>query len=297
VADLLINLKAASIPTAALIRSVVEHQSPGTVRVLVADQISGAVRAALNDAGIGWLDRRGHLRLVGAGVYIDADVAPLPRTNVSSSAREPINGRSGLAAAAALLIRPDDPPGVSELARVAGLNPSSVSRAMVALARAHLAERRGRGHYRALVPELFWALADAWPRDRVTVRLSSSPLNEQRMAVGRDLAEPGWAVAGVRGAVAWGAPLVATGDYPLEIYVPDEETLRRASALSDGNADFEAALSVDPVGVITRTRYAVASLPWPAAHPLFCALDLTASSRDREALEQWTPPQEFTRVW
>jgi hypothetical protein len=294
---LALELKATALPTDSVVRGMIERRPQGPGQVLVADQISAAVRAALNEAGIAWFDRRGHLRLVGQGIYIDADVSPRLRSGASSSTSEPINGRSGLAAAAALLVRPDDPPGVTEVARIAGLNPSSITRAFHALVRAHLAERRGRGSYRALVPELFWALADVWPRDRVTIPWSRALEDDPRLGMGRDPAEPGWAAAGVRGAVAWGAPLTATGDYPLEFYVPDEEIVRRASALAYPDADVEAALTVDPIGLVTRTRRHVPSLSWPAAHPLFCALDLAASSRDREALEQWTPPPEFTRVW
>lgn len=85
---------------------------------------------ALNDSAVSWLDRRGHLRLTGDGLYIDADVPPISRkTPERRITRDPITGRSGLAAAA-LLLRPHDPMGVSEIARAAGLNPSSITRAM-----------------------------------------------------------------------------------------------------------------------------------------------------------------------
>jgi hypothetical protein len=47
---------------------------------------------------------------------------------------------------------------------------------------------------------------------------------------------------------------------------------------------------------ITKS-FGAPSLAWPLAHPLFCALDLTAASLDREALEQCTPPEAFARVW
>lgn len=33
----------------------------------------------LNDAGIGWLDRRGHLRLVTDSLFIDTDIVPASR--------------------------------------------------------------------------------------------------------------------------------------------------------------------------------------------------------------------------
>jgi hypothetical protein len=187
--------------------------------------------------------------------------------------------------------------GVSEIARAAGLNPSSITRAMASLVRAHLAEHRARGRYRPLVPELFWALADVWPRDHLTVHLPSRSEADDRLGIGRDLVGAGWAAAGVRGAVTWGAPLVVTADSPIQFYVPDEQVVRKAAALDAAANGVEAVVSTDPVGLITGRRYALRFFEWPLAHPLFCALDLTASSRDREALEQWTPPEGFTRVW
>ena len=42
--------------------------------MVVADQVSEGARAVLRQAGIGWLDRRGHLRLSAPGVLIDTDL-------------------------------------------------------------------------------------------------------------------------------------------------------------------------------------------------------------------------------
>lgn len=297
--ELALEVSAASIPTADHVRALAARIPRDAIPVLVADQISSAIRSVLNETGIGWLDRRGHLRLTGGGIYVDADVPRLSRNAPKQGIeRDPIKGRSGLAAAAALLLRPDDPMGVSEIARAAGLNPSSITRAMTSLAGAGVAERRGRGLYRALVPELFWALADVWPREHVTIRWATPPEHDERLRPqDADLALPGWAVAGVSGAVAWGAPLVATADFPVHLYAPDERLVREAKVLNEGGAGNEAMLSVDPIGLITRDRYRTGSLAWPIAHPLFCALDLTVSSRDREALEQWAPHDGFARVW
>jgi hypothetical protein len=148
------------------------------------------------------------------------------------------------------------------------------------------------------VPELFWALADVWPRDHVKIRWAVPPEQDDRIDFwGPDLARPGWAEAGVQGAVAWGAPLVATADFPLHLYAPDEQLIRKVRLMHDGGHGTEAILSVDPVGLMTRERYKARPLALPVVHPLFCAIALTQSSRDREALEQWTPPGEFTRVW
>lgn len=299
-----VQVETASLPSTDWVRGL---RPASDLTVVVADQIPVGVREKLNERGIGWLDRRGHMRIVHGGMFIDADVPPAPRSTGTGSSRLPITGRSGLAAAAALLMRPDDPMGVSEIARRASLNASSVSRAMTALSDAQLAEQIGRGRYRPLVPELFWALADVWPSDRVSLELRTKDLADRRLRSGLDdLDERGWAAGGERGAVAWGAPLVLTGDYPTLLYVPDEDSIRVARALA-GPADAASRTGsrsrstiearVDPTGLATVDRYPAKRGGVPLAHPLFCALDLTAASRDREALEQWNPPEGFTRVW
>ena len=298
--ELVLEVKATAIPSTDLLQALGARVAGGAKVVVVADQVSSGVRDALNQAGVGWLDRRGHLRITGDGLYIDAEVPPCSRgARPRTIERDPIKGRSGLAAAAALLLRPDDPIGVSEIGRSAGLNPSSITRAMASLAGGQLAERRGRGRYRALVPELFWALADAWPRDRTTVRWAMHPETSPD-GLAHPAFDPGdssWVAAGVRAAVEWGAPLVATADYPIELYVPDALVIRRIAARHQGGTGSEVSLAVDPNGLVIANSFARPSFAWPLAHPLFCALDLTVASRDREALEQWTPPEEFARVW
>lgn len=302
-ARLRVRVETASLPSTDWVRGL--HLT-SDLTIVVADQIPNGVRQELNERGIGWLDRRGHLRIVRGGVFIDTDVPSTPRSMRAGAGRPAISGRSGLAAAAALLMRPDAPMGVSKIARQAGLNASSVSRAMTALADAQLAEQIGRGRYHPLVPDLFWALADVWPDDHVSLELRTKALSDQRLRAGLDdLDERGWATGGERGAVAWGAPLVLTGDYPTLLYVPDDESIRVTRALA-GPADQSSRVGtrsrsievrVDPTGLATVDRHPAKRGGVPLAHPLFCALDLTATSRDREALEQWNPPEGFTRVW
>ena len=161
----------------------------------------------------------------------------------------------------------------------------------------HLADRAGRGRYQPLVPELFWVLADAWPRETVAVRWRGPIGKSDPLGLLRHDRESGCALAGVRGAVAWGAPLVATADYPLHVYVPSVELIRQIQLVNEAGQGVEVQLSVDPVGYLTTKRFLDIDRHWWAAHPLFCALDLTAASRDREALDAWNPPAGFTRVW
>jgi hypothetical protein len=297
-ASVRVEVKGMALASAERVRELSRRTRAGVSIVVVADQIPAAIREQLNGAGIGWFDRRGHLRLVADGVFIDADVAPQTRrAEKGGDTLRPINGRSGLAAAAALLLRPDDPLRVSEVARIAGLNPSSITRALTSIVDAHLAERRGRGEYRPLTPELFWALADVWPRESVTIRWDGPPDVTELLSAHPDVSQPGWAEAVLRGAIAWGAPLVATADYPRHWYVPTEREIRRLAVLHENGAGDAWQLSTDPIGLVAATRPGLLPADWFVAHPLFCALDLTASARDREALEEWTPPDGFTRVW
>jgi len=297
-----VEITAASV-LSSLPKAKVGHRKPGTFLLVVADQIAASLRPLLNDAGIGWLDRRGHLRLVAGNVFIDADVTPASRFDPDRPSRTAISGRSGLCAAIGLLMRPDDPLPLTTMAGKGGLVVSSVSRAMSALAEAQLAERVGRGRYRPLTPELFWALADVWPGARTSIRLSAAGVNDPRLGANiDDLDDAGWAMAGERGAVAWGAPLVLTGDYPTLLYVPDDESLRRAKLIGGTDASSNKGrpsieLAVDPVGLLTHDRFPAKKSRAPLAHPVACALDLAATSRGSEALDQWEPPEGFVRVW
>lgn len=96
--QVLLEVKAAAIPTAQQVRQLAELPSRAVIRVLVTDQIPVSMRDDLNDVEIGWLDRRGHLRLVGTGLYIDTDVPPRPLMAPNRGvARDAIRGRSGRA--------------------------------------------------------------------------------------------------------------------------------------------------------------------------------------------------------
>lgn len=298
-----IQVTAASVLSGAMPTFKTGHRRLGTFHVVVADQVPAALRPALNDAGIGWLDRRGHLRLVANNIFIDADITPARRLDPDRPSTTPISGRSGLCAATGLLMQPDGPMTITAMAEFAGLDVSSVSRAMSALADAQLAERVGRGRYRPLTPELFWALSDVWPTPRTPVRLSPTELYDPGLGANiDDLNRPGWVMAGERGAVAWGAPLVLTGDYPTLLYVPDDESLRRAKFIGgadepkSGDPRPSIELAIDPAGLLTHDRHP-AGAGVPLAHPVACALELAATSRGREALDQWDPPRGFVRVW
>ena len=290
-------VRVAALPSVACVDELAAFVHEGRLAVLVADQISAGLRAELNRVGVGWLDRRGHLKLTAPGMVVDSDVAPdrrEPRT--TSAAEAPVTGRSGMAAAAALLLAPDGPMSASQIARIAGVNASSVTRALGRMLEGFVVTREQRGQYRPVVPDLFTALAEVWPRRARTVRWSVAARTPPARFFDSELSHPGWAVAGARGAISWGANLVVTADYPLALYAPNELRLRQAEQVFGTETGEQVLVSVDPIGLVSSTRYQ-SDFFVPRAHPLFCALDLTATARDREELDRWSPPEGFARVW
>lgn len=297
-----VELKAASAPTPAFVRALPIGSRPDGIRVLVADRLFEPARRAATEVGWSWLDGRGHLRLVGPGLYIDTDVAPVGMLT-ASSAKEVIAGRSGIAVALALLMRSADPPGVREVARWSDLSPSAISQMRRRLDEASLLDRNGL----PLVPELFWELVDVWESAVVRVpvgRLPGPDDDDSHLELGRgDPSGPGWAVAGATAAVAWGAPVVQGGTATIDYYVPSAAALRHGRRVL-GEPTHEtgppARLATAPSRLVVAPRFDVPtpSPGLPLAHPVVAALDLALDpSRGREALEEWTPPKGYVRVW
>lgn len=273
------------------------HGPQHRVDILVADTLTAGAKKLLTDGGWGWFDRRGHVFLRAPGLHLDAAVPAAPRRQTGERG-EPLVGKAGVATALALLLWPHEPLGVRATAAEAGLNPSSVSRALRRLRDHLLIEPDGR----PVVPDLFWVLADAWPRSAVALKRRPRPEDSEALAVGADdLERPGWALTGTRAALAWGAPIVAARSPLLELVVPSEAVARRArqrlgDAATPGSA--AAILRVAPVPMAVRHRHRIAGERVPMAHPVVVALDLAGDlSRGTEILEQWTPPSPFVRVW
>jgi len=262
------------------------HGSESQNGALVADRITSEAREMLDDAGWGWLDRRGHLRLRAPGVLIDTSVEPSAREDAPPS--EPIRGRAGLAVAYRLLTSPTE--AVSPTRSGLTFAPSTISEAVSRLRETSLLEEDGT----PLLPELFWVVADEWRTDRVW--LAREPSADE--ANGNDLEASGWCVSGTVAAVEWGAPVVSTVGAPPDLYVPGPAA-RNIAARRYGTArdPYEAAASVAvaPVSDVTAHREPPRSQPWPLAHPVAVALDLAQDrARGREILKDWSPPE---RVW
>lgn len=275
------------------------YSPPGCIRAVVADRITEDARTLLREAGWGWLDLRGHLRLAARGLLIDTDV---PAARPRQRKAEPFSGNVGIEVAAAILLDPDRRIGIRHIAEQIGRAPSSVSEAVAAMREAGLitAEAKPR------TPDLFWELASAWRPQRLDI--ATLPRNDQALLKAlkvniTDLDTIGWALSDTRAAAIYGAPVAIRSDHPHEFYVPDRQVLRRAGQLlgtAHNRADRAATLLVAPTPVICAHRqYATThSEHWPIAQPLFVALDLAGDpGRGREILRDWTPPAPWSRVW
>ena len=276
------------------------NEAPGhAVKVLVGDAIPERSRAYLDDALWGWFDRRGHIRVRASGLHVDADVEPQARRAPKGS-RDAIVGRGGIAAALQLLMNPGKPFGVRKTATRANLNPSSISRAFAALRDHALVDRDGH----PLRQDLFWELARVWPRVGNATKREVRPGDENADSLAMQVDHPdvaGWALSGTRGALAWGAPLVASGRQAPDLYVPSETEVRR-SLQRYGRAPHPSAaattLRLAPSSLVLRPRWRRRGEPWPVAHPVVVALDLAGDeARGAEILEAWDPPPPFHRVW
>jgi len=277
--------------------------APEAVGVVVADRVTAEARDVLSAAGWGWLDLRGHLHLAGAGLFVDVDVPGLRPTPARSG---PLAGRVGREVAALLLLSPDQPAAVRQIAGTLSRAASSVSEVLTSMRTAGLI---GDGR-RPAVPELFWELARRWsPPAHADVQAVPSPSTgpvegtiDEALRLGFQDVETttGWALTDTMAAAAYGAPVGVRSDYPPDFYVPDESTLRRAVHLLGAERDREsrsATVRVAPVPLVCTRRVDAPDQMWPLAQPLFVALDLAQDpGRGCEVLEGWDPPG-IARVW
>ena len=268
----------------------------------MATRITSAARVVLNEAGLGWLDLRGHLRLVGPGVLVDTAV---PGLSDPVAERSGIFGQVGMELAALLLMEPQRTWRVRSAAAALSRAPSSVSTAFASLRNAHLLTN-------VLQPDgtgLFWELAQHWGSTRADVAsLPGRGRGRDNAALRLGFADvettTGWALTDTVAAARYGAPLAIRSDHPLDLYVPDRSTLRRALHLLGPatNASQRAGqVRVAPVPAVCERRLDASGWSdehWPLAHPLFVALDLAQDpGRGREILSEWTPAGPAQRVW
>ncbi len=266
--------------------------SGGAVGVVVSDRVSEAARAALRRQHWGWLDRRGHLRFWWREGRVMIETA-LPAGAVHRPERPAANPFSpaGIAIAVDLLLEPDRALAVRECAARLGISPGHVSLVVSSLRDQGLVDRARR----PLVPELFWALAEHWEPQQVTVRrLPPAGVVDGELAISR------WVLGGDLAAARWGAPIVLSERYPPDLYVPSSNVLRLAVHRFGEAAVAEqrvALLRSAPTPRVIDTAVKRRGR-WPLAHPVVVALDLAQDpARGRETLNAWTPPDGYRRVW
>lgn len=250
--------------------------APG--EVAVGDRIVATERARLDELGVGWLDRRGHLRFRHRAMLLDLDVPPVPRAR----ARHVVDPLAGAVVSAvsvaALLAHPEPMPGVRALARSVGASPGGVSLAVRRLIEAGYLTRDRR----AAVPGLFWAVADGWRPDWVPLAASPPP-------------EPDTVLVGDRAAAALGAPVGGTST-AVELLAADPSSVRRlrrtcgVSTVASA-APARIALALTSLAVTRRgDGNALAEAgTHPVAHPVIVALTLAGdAARGAEIVRDWS---------
>jgi DNA-binding transcriptional ArsR family regulator len=271
-------------------------QSPGQVLFVVADRVTESARKLLTSHNSGYLDLRGRLALRTGTILIDAEVEPVKQR---ADRVDALSGKAGLEIAVALLMEPGRGAPVRELARELGRSPSTVSEVLKALRQHGLVDESNR----VVGTDLFWAVADRWSTPQIYVAHLPDPRDSSAKALRLGLDDDtGWSTVGSLPASGYGAPVVAREDELVEFYVPDAATARRAVTLLGAApmaSSAKASIQVAPVpaALTHRTTAKRSGMKWPAAHPLFVALDLAQDQgRGREILDGWTPT-EGTRVW
>ncbi|MBW8803598.1 MAG: MarR family transcriptional regulator [Catenulisporales bacterium] len=272
--------------------------APGGLRVLIADRIAASTRETLNSQGVGWLDLRGRLRIAGSGVFVDTDV---PAMATRFERVDAFSGTAGVEVACSLLLHPDRPPKVRELARELGRSPSTVSEILKRLREQRLIDSDGH----PMIPDLFWETVQPWETRPIAIAQYPHPTGDSRFAGALqlglgDLESPGWALTDTLAAVEYGAPLAAGSAYPADFYVPTSAVVKRAVQVFGEASEWNsrrATVRVAPISAVCDARVESTGT-WPLAQPLFVALDLASDpERGREVLDGWTPPSPWRRVW
>lgn len=274
---LVLSLVARAHPTPADLAELVRGGRSGPTAV-VADRLSEAGRRVLREAGWGFLDRRGHLRLWTTGLRLDC---PVP----GEGAPRPTGGNVwttvGLEVALHALVRHDEPVTARRLAPVLG---RSVGATHEMIGRFVADGLVGRRTHRPLLPELFWETAANWPDDDWTALAAPIEVVAERVD-GTDLIR-----VDERAATLGGARIAAAGALPARCYVRSPAALRKLRGLAERDAPTRCWVRTAPIGwlPLNDEHPPDDEHPWAVAHPVLCAVRLAADpARGREIVEDW----------
>lgn len=290
------------VPTSADVARLRELAPEGRYPVLVARRVSRTVADELAQAGIGFFDTRGRLRLWHRPLLVDTlfeserPPSPVPRLRLETASTLDV----ALAVLDGTALQ-----GVRATASVIDRSPGTVSKQLASLRAAGLVVDGAK----PAVPDLFEAVVEVWRPHRVPLgdvpRPGSDRVNDRLQLGLHDTSAPGWVLADIAAAAAWGAPVVIDAESPPDFYVPSTSVLALARGLF-GKAEYGShacTVAVAPSPYVCRRRHpnhALHSL-LPAPSPVVAALDLaTDPARGREMLELWSrelSSSEVHRVW
>lgn len=264
--------------------------------LVASDRIADSARQLFREEGIGYFDRRGHLRLRLPGVVVDTEVSS---SAVASADAGVLDGAVAKEVALVLLANPKKY-GVREIAGILERAPSSVLVALRRLRDAGLVTSSNE----PVTPELFWQLEGEWHRNPIALAEAPAPIQASKtdqLQLGLFRGDKiGWALTDTRAASEWGMAIVASSAYPPDFYVPTSLVLQRAIALLGKASDVSergCTVSLPSVPYVCKSRE-MKKGEWPLASHIVVALDLAQDrSRGREILERWSPPDGIQRVW
>lgn len=144
-----------------VLRAHLQHFPPNS-SVVVAPYLSPSVRERLAEAGFGFVDLTGNVRVVLSrpGLFIEASGADVNPDRSARPSRSLRGGKAGRIVRA--LIDREEPSGVRALAAITGVNPGYVSRIVALLDDQALIERSGRGR----IVSVDWPrLLERWSQD------------------------------------------------------------------------------------------------------------------------------------
>ena len=161
-ACLAIHLKRSLQPRGVLVlRAHLQHLAANNSMV-VAPYLSQSVRDRLVEAGVGFVDLTGNVRVAlnRPGLFIEASGAEVNPDRAARPSRSLRGGKAGRIVRA--LIDREEPPGVRALAAITGVDPGYASRIVALLDDQALIERSGRGR----IVSVDWPrLLERWSQD------------------------------------------------------------------------------------------------------------------------------------